>query len=35
VWGELVDLYRELLRERGLQVPIAAVPEERLCLQKQ
>ncbi len=35
VWGELVGLYRELLRERGLQVPVAAVAKERLCLQKQ
>jgi glycosyltransferase involved in cell wall biosynthesis len=35
VWSELVDLYQELLRERGLQVPVAAVPEEKLCLQKQ
>jgi glycosyltransferase involved in cell wall biosynthesis len=35
VWSEMVDLYQELLRERGLQVPVAAVPEERLCLQKQ
>lgn len=35
VWGELADLYRGLLRERGLQVPVAAIPGERLCLQKQ
>jgi glycosyltransferase involved in cell wall biosynthesis len=35
VWSELVELYRELLRERGLQVPVAAVAEEKLCLQKQ
>ncbi len=35
VWGELVDQYRELLQERGLKIPSAAAPEERLCLQKQ
>jgi len=35
VWGELIDLYRALLQERGLPVPAAATPEERLCLQKQ
>ena len=34
VWDELIELYRALLQERGLPVPVAAGPEERLCLQK-
>ena len=34
VWGELIDLYRALLQERGLPVPDAPTPEEKLCLQK-
>jgi len=34
VWGELTELYRALLRERGLPVPVAARREEKLCLQK-
>jgi glycosyltransferase involved in cell wall biosynthesis len=34
VWGELIDLYRALLRERGLSLPAAARPKEKLCLQK-
>jgi glycosyltransferase involved in cell wall biosynthesis len=33
VWGELVKLYRALLEERGVAVPLA-VDEEKLCLQK-
>jgi glycosyltransferase involved in cell wall biosynthesis len=35
VWGDLVEQYRALLRERGLPLPVAAAPEEKLCLQKQ
>lgn len=33
VWGELVKLYRALLEERGVAVPLS-VDEEKLCLQK-
>ena len=34
VWGKLIELYRALLQERGLPVPVAAAPEEKFCLQK-
>lgn len=35
LWNEMIDLYRNLLRERGLPVPIVASSERKLCLQKQ
>ncbi len=35
VWGELIDLYRTLLEERGLPIPVDVTPKEKLCLQKQ
>lgn len=35
LWNEMIDLYRKLLRERGLPVPIVATAERKLCLQKQ
>ena len=34
VWGELIGLYRNLLEERGLPVPVAALREGNLCLHK-
>ena len=35
VWNEMIGLYRKLLRERGLPMPIASSPEREICLQKQ
>jgi glycosyltransferase involved in cell wall biosynthesis len=35
MWAELSELYRVLLQERGLPLPVNEVPAERLCLQKQ
>jgi glycosyltransferase involved in cell wall biosynthesis len=35
VWNKMIDLYRDLLRERGLPMPTVATPEREICLQKQ
>ena len=35
VWSDLIGLYRMLLSERGLPMPVTEPREGKLCLQKQ